>query len=256
MSTGTAGGGGVARGEGPIQEGAEGGTTISGSDGSKGHPAEGVMSSSGGQGAGARDSGPIEGPVQAAAAHDGGPSAVATEDASLTHDTDHGEIGGTVVNVQRSASRTRQTPLDLTYPIMRHPQPAASHRYYPNITPDTPFHSDGDVDTPHEHQSNTETVGTKDDYMQLEALDSGIVAAQRKGVPESRLMDRRGLYDEIEDDYAGYLFSASDTADADGGGNASADGSGDGDQQGGEVKRRYVEWHAAQGRKRWVGPML
>jgi hypothetical protein len=139
--------------------------------------------------------------------------------------------------------------VDLAYPIMQHPQPASSHRFYPNLTPYTHTIS----------ETTTEQVPMRETLLEPDRGRTPSSIKDESAQPaESALMDRRALYDEIEDDYAGYLFSQETTADAaegsgvklGGAGGAGGDGSGDRDE------RRFVEWQEGEGRKRWVGPML
>ena len=137
--------------------------------------------------------------------------------------------------ILRAESDTR---LDLAYPVMVHPQPADSHRHYPNITP---FDPSSDED------------GSDDVLSDRAMVDAYTAALAGPRVAESRLVDRRQLYDEIEDDYAGYLFSASEADHVQAAHLQVEHGTEEAEK---DEQRRYVEWHHAAGRKRWVGPML
>ena len=251
MSTGTAGC--AARGEGAIQEDAQG-NTGSGTRGGASAVVEGGRGASDEQRAAEDDADTSAGPTPESAGHDGdGAPDMFVEPANRTVqalDEDRARGGHTSADENGIVGRARQQPLDLAYPIMFHPQPATSHRYYPNITPDTASPAAGSNDTAGKHGL------AQDEPVLRDALDTSPLDAGGSDLPESRLVDRRGLYDEIEDDYAGYLFSANEVDDAGTSGSSDADGRGGSDEKGREERRRYVEWHAAQGRKRWVGPML
>jgi hypothetical protein len=128
--------------------------------------------------------------------------------------------------------------VDLAYPPMLRPQPAYSHRLYPNFTPSP--------DTSEEVVFGASAARSSDSLSDA----SPTTGFSGEGTDQSLLMDRRSLYDEVEDDYAGYLFSR-ETAALD----AAAASTG-ADEEGERDPRRFVEGQEVTGRRRWVGPML
>lgn len=108
------------------------------------------------------------------------------------------------------------------YAFMRKPQPANSHRFYPNHTP---------------------------------PVYSPIPNNQPPLETSAQLMDRRKHHEVVEDDYAGNIWAyrtAAETTASDG-----LEGEEAVEEWGSSIKDRYVEWDEGLGtRRRWVGPML